>query len=258
SIRSFSLMALICFMLFNLSDAWAQSAESRTAEGQKAVLVGEVLSSTDNKPIQGVSLRVNGISAITDNEGKFRIILTTKTGKVEVRHIGFQPESIDYDEKTTYLTISLEPLENQLEEVEVVSTGYQQLPKERATGSFVQIDNALLNRRVGSNVLDRLADVTPGLIFNNGKGAAAQMRIRGQNTIHSDARVLVIVDNFPYEGDLNNINPNDVESITVLKDAAAASIWGARAGNGVIVITTKKAGSQGGTQIEANLNTTVG
>src|SRR5690606_23253206 len=177
SIRSFSLMALICFMLFNLSDAWAQSAESRTAEGQKAVLVGEVLSSTDNKPIQGVSLRVNGISAITDNEGKFRIILTTKTGKVEVRHIGFQPESIDYDEKTTYLTISLEPLENQLEEVEVVSTGYQQLPKERATGSFVQIDNALLNRRVSTNIVERLDGMAPGILTN------LKQKQRGQGDI---------------------------------------------------------------------------
>jgi TonB-linked SusC/RagA family outer membrane protein len=266
--RLFSLMALknirilclgfLCFMLFNLSEAWAQSAEPRTAEGQKTVLMGEVLSSVDGEPIQGVSVSVNGVSASTDEIGRFRIPANKSRGTVEVKHIGFQPQAIDYDEKTTYLTISLEPLENQLEEVEVVSTGYQQLPKERATGSFVQIDNELLNRRVGGNVLDRLADVTPGLIFNNGKGAAAQMRIRGQNTIHSDARVLVIVDNFPYEGDINNINPNDVESITVLKDAAAASIWGARAGNGVIVITTKKAGNQGGTQIEANVNTTVG
>ncbi|PRD54700.1 SusC/RagA family TonB-linked outer membrane protein [Sphingobacterium gobiense] len=254
----FSFVIPLCFMLFNLSDAWGQSAETRAAERQKTVLLGEVRSATDDRHIQGVSLRTNGVSASSDEMGRFRIPADKSTGTVEVRHIGFQPQSIDYDERTTYLTISLEPLENQLEEVEVVSTGYQQLPKERATGSFVQIDNELLNRRVGSNVLDRLADVTPGLIFNNGKGAAAQMRIRGQNTIHSDARVLVIVDNFPYEGDINNINPNDVESITVLKDAAAASIWGARAGNGVIVITTKKAGNQGGTQIEANVNTTVG
>ncbi|TYR36334.1 SusC/RagA family TonB-linked outer membrane protein [Sphingobacterium phlebotomi] len=252
----FSVAISIC--LFNLSEAWAQSAESRTAEGQKRVLEGEVRSSANDEPVQDVSIRVDRRSASTDDKGTFRIILSNSTGTIEVKHIGYKQQSIAYDEETTYLTISLDPLENQIDDVEVVSTGYQQLPKERATGSFVQIDNELFNRRVSNNVLDRLADVTPGLIFNNGKGAAAQMRIRGQNTIHSDARVLVIVDNFPYEGDINNINPNDVESITVLKDAAAASIWGARAGNGVIVITTKKAGNQDGTQVEANVNTTVG
>src|SRR5690606_34302073 len=120
------LTGLLCFMLFNLSDAWAQSAESRTAEGQKTVLLGEVLSSVDGEPIQGVSVRANGVSASTDEMGRFRITTNKSTGTVEVRHIGFQPQSIDYDEKTTYLTISLKPLENKLEEVEVVSTGYQQ------------------------------------------------------------------------------------------------------------------------------------
>src|SRR5690606_4462465 len=124
--RLFSLMALknirilcvgfLCFMLFNLSEAWAQSAKSRTAEGQKTVLLGEVLSSVDGEPIQGVSVRANGVSASTDEMGRFRIPANKSSGTIEVRHIRFQPQSIDYDEKTTYLTISLEPLENQLEE----------------------------------------------------------------------------------------------------------------------------------------------
>jgi len=254
------LLTAFVFLLFsNLVHAQEPRKDSG-ADGRLAIrqLKGEVRSAADNRPIEGASIRVGKEQAGTDKQGRFSIALTQPEGSLEVHHLGYKKAAIPFGPTTAHLNIVLEPLENQIDEVEVVSTGYQQLPRERATGSFVQIDNGLFNRRVGSNVLDRLADVTPGLIFNNGKGATAQMRIRGQNTIHSDARVLIIVDNFPYEGDINNINPNDVESITVLKDAAAASIWGARAGNGVIVITTKKGGDRGSTAVEANVNTTVG
>src|SRR5690606_9443710 len=254
------LLTAFVFLLFsNLVHAQEPRKDSG-ADGRLAIrqLKGEVRSAADNRPIEGASIRVGKEQAGTDKQGRFSIALARPEGSLDVHHLGYKKAAIPFGPTTAHLNIVLEPLENQIDEVEVVSTGYQQLPRERATGSFVQIDNGLFNRRVGSNVLDRLADVTPGLIFNNGKGATAQMRIRGQNTIHSDARVLIIVDNFPYEGDINNINPNDVESITVLKDAAAASIWGARAGNGVIVITTKKAGDRGSTAVEANVNTTVG
>ena len=123
------------------------------------------------------------------------------------------------------------------------STGYQKIPKERATGSFVQVDSMLLNRSVSTNILDRLDGVTSGLIFNKNKpnGTFTDISIRGRSTIFGNDKPLIVLDNFPYEGDASNINPNDVASITVLKDAAAASIWGTRAGNGVIVINTKNA-----------------
>src|SRR5690606_26350198 len=137
------------------------------------------------------------------------------------------------------------------------STGYQTLPKERATGSFVQVDNELLNRRVSTNILDRLDGVTSGLVFDRRAGNNQNINIRGISTIFSDNLPLIVVDNFPYEGALENINPNDIESITVLKDAAAASIWGVRAGNGVIVITTKKGAKGSKRTVSFNANTTV-
>ncbi len=152
----------------------------------------------------------------------------------------------------------------QLEEV-VVSTGYQTIPKERATGSFEVIDNALLNHNTTTNILSRLEGITTAVKFQNtGFGAQVnhatrpQPTIRGKSGLHHSGEVLIVVDNFPYEGDINNINPNDVESMTLLKDAAAASIWGARAGNGVILITTKKARYGQPLSISVGSNITVG
>src|SRR5690606_25864550 len=110
----------------------------------------------------------------------------------------------------------------------------------RATGSFEFVDNRLLNRSMGPNILQRLEGTVPGLQFVEPQSTEASgIRVRGLSTIEADSRPLIVIDNFPYEGDINTINPYDVESVTVLKDAAAASIWGARAGNGVIVINTK-------------------
>jgi TonB-linked SusC/RagA family outer membrane protein len=153
------------------------------------------------------------------------------------------------------MQILLEPDEKMLSEV-TVSTGYQQIPRERSTGSFAQVDQTLFNRSVGTNLINRLENVVPGLVFNRNPGSAANsISIRGQSTIYSNDQPLIVVDNFPYEGDIASINPNDVESVSVLKDAAAASIWGARAGNGVIVITTKKAREQTPKiSVNANLN----
>src|SRR6185437_11735787 len=106
------------------------------------------------------------------------------------------------------------------------------------------IDNKTLSLQAGTNILDRLNGVASGILFDYSKNTSDNKKlnfnVRGLSTINGPQDPLIVVDNFPYEGDINNINPNNVESITILKDAAAASIWGTRAGNGVIVITTKK------------------
>jgi TonB-linked SusC/RagA family outer membrane protein len=140
----------------------------------------------------------------------------------------------------------MQPTSREIEEVVVeVNTGFFTVPKERSTGSYVHIDGELLNRSVGSNILDRLDGVTKGAIFNTADMGKTRLRnqasigIRGISTINGNAEPLIILDNFPYEGDIDDINPDDIESVTVLQDAAAASIWGARAGNGVIVLTSK-------------------
>src|SRR5690606_3776257 len=126
-----------------------------------------------------------------------------------------------------------------LQEVEI-STGYQTLPAERMTGSFERVDEKLFNRQISTDIISRLDGIMPDLLFDK-RGGGERLMVRGLSSIGlTDSRPLIILDNFPYEGDLDAINPNDVASVTLLKDAAAASIWGARAGNGVLVITTKR------------------
>ncbi len=126
-----------------------------------------------------------------------------------------------------------------LEEI-IVSTGYQTLPPERVTGSFEHLSEKLLARQIAPDVVSRLDGMLPGLLFDRRSGGD-RLLVRGLSSLNvAQGYPLIVVDNFPYEGDLNTINPNDIASVTLLKDAASASIWGARAGNGVLVITTKR------------------
>src|SRR5690606_28060105 len=111
-----------------------------------------------------------------------------------------------------------------------------------------------------ANILDRLDGVTSGRIFNtnnNRQLGQSDTQIRGRATPFANSDPLIIRDNFPYEGEISNISPNDIENITMLKDAAAASAWGARAGNGVIVITTKGGRIGNKTKVEINTNLTI-
>src|SRR3546814_17483761 len=106
----------------------------------------------------------------------------------------------------------------------MVNTGYQRVPKERATGSFEFVDSALFHRQITTDVISRLDGLVSGLLFDkrNGQIGMEGLSIRGLSTLTPEiARPLIVVDNFPYEGDINNINPNDVESVTILKEAAA-------------------------------------
>lgn len=220
---------------------------------------GVILTAEKGTPLDGALIlaKKSQTEAITDARGHFSISINTNPDTLIIRHIGYHIVSIPVSGKDdASLTISLQMNTNHLQEV-VVSTGYQQIPQERATGAFDFIDNKLINRSVGSAILSRIENLTPGLLFNHGDAANSDnFLIRGRSTIYSSAQPLIVLDNFPYDGDINNINPNDIECITILKDAAAASIWGARAGNGVIVITTKM-GKSIKPRIEFNSNITI-
>lgn len=222
-----------------------------------AQIIGYVYDNETKESIPGanVALLIDGSSTVTDERGAFRLQAFLLPDTLVVRHVGYMTEFAALDKSNTQLTFYLERESHEIEEV-VVNTGYQSIPKERATGSFTHIDNDLFNRSVSTDLISRLEGITNGLGYElpTTRGAPSStpdLRIRGLSTIHGETLPLIVVDNFPYEGDINNINPNDVKSITVLKDAAAASIWGARAGNGVIVITTK-GGAKQKTRININ------
>ena len=219
--------------------------------------------SPSGQPIAGVSVKdENGNTlAISDSLGYFALKKPTPE-KITASHMGYQHRQFHISHQGTGLiSLVMEPTATLIEEVEI-STGFQQVPKERATGAFSQIGNARFNEQVSSDVLSRLEAVANGLNIERVASTSSEMgiRIRGLSTLSLGAirDPLIILDNFPYEGDLNNINPNDVENITLLKDAAAASIWGARAGNGVIVITTKRSSYNQPLRINLNTNFTVG
>lgn len=212
-------------------------------------------------PLPGATIKVKGSSlgVTSDANGDFQLNGVPEGSRLIVSFIGYTAVELVATKENIIITLKQSAAE--LHEV-MVSTGYQDLPAERATGSFVKVDSTLLNRRVSTNFIDRLEGVTSGLIFNRNLSPldpnASPISIRGRSTIFANTSPLIIVDNFPYEGDLDNINPNDIANITVLKDAAAASIWGARAANGVIVVTTKKGRTNQPLQVNLSSNITVG
>lgn len=214
----------------------------------------------DGLPLIGATIKSNTGFAKTDSVGVFSLKMRENDDELLVSYLGYASKVfLVKDIKDGMLNVILLRDEKILDEVNI-STGYQSIPKERATGSFDFIDNKTLNQQVSTDVLSRLEAVANGLNVDK-YSADNGIRIRGANSFSSSAGLrepLIVVDNFPYEGDISNINPNDVESISILKDAAAASIWGARAGNGVIVITTKKGKRNETLKIEGNYNVTVG
>jgi TonB-dependent SusC/RagA subfamily outer membrane receptor len=222
----------------------AQNQKPLPLPNSQAIL-GKIISSITGEALPGAIIKVTTANhtTVSNDKGEFILTLSNGTYNISISHLNYKTKntSIQVPLKDP-LVIALDNDDKNLQEVEIVSTGYQNIPKERATGSFTLIDNKTLNRTVSPDILSRLKGVTNGLLFSdrNQAGNELGISVRGRSTIFSNTTPLVIVDNFPFEGDLNSLNPDMIESVTILKDAAAASIWGVRAGNGVIVITTKK------------------
>ena len=214
-----------------------------SANGQENLEL-TINNNNDLKPISGVTVLDNNDQIIgrSNNAGIIYLPGRYMNQVIKITHISYERQEITITENNR--TISLIPVSTIIEEV-VINTGYQKIPKDRSAGSFTVVEQKDLERTVANNVIAQLEDIVPGLQFdrrqsdgsNTSNGLA--LRLRGISTINSDSSPLIVLDNFPYEGSIEDINPNDVESVSFLKDATAASIWGARAANGVIVITSK-------------------
>ncbi|MCW3074277.1 MAG: TonB-linked outer membrane protein SusC/RagA family [Flaviaesturariibacter sp.] len=216
-------------------------------------VTGKVTTHTGN-PIPGATVTNRTISTQTATTGAFTIAASLGD-TLHITHTGYEPAVAVIRQIVSVISITLTSADQTLAAV-TVATGYQRLPRERATGSFSVVGEGLLNRSVTTDVLSRLEGTAPGLFFDK-RLPGATLSIRGRSTIYAGRDPLVIVDNFPYEGDIANINPADVESVTLLKDAAAASIWGTRAANGVIVISTRKGRVGAAPSLSVTANATV-
>lgn len=210
------------------------------------VIVKGIVADIDGNPIENVSIKLkNEDSGVTASDGSFNILVPTLPIQLKFSHVRFKMLNVSLD-KPNHNRIFLELLDHMVEEVEI-NTGYYRQPKERVTGSFTVLNRDMLELSADNNILNRLEGLSNGLYFDKRsvvgeeQGKEPSIRIRGLSTIEGSTMPLIVVDDFPFYGDVNTINPNDVENITILRDAAASSIWGAQAGNGVIVITTKKA-----------------
>ncbi len=202
---------------------------------------GTVVSADDGEPIIGASIRLVGTNfgAVTDVNGKFSLTPREGHNKVEVTYVGFESQTLTLKPN---MRIELKSDQKSLDEVIVVAFGTQK--KSAFTGSAKVVGAEELAMSQVTDVTSALAGAVPGVQLtssNGAPGASSTIRIRGFSSLGAGMDPLVIVDGAPYSGDLNNLNPNDVESMTVLKDAASNALYGARGANGVIMITTKKA-----------------
>jgi len=201
------------------------------------------------EPVIGASVVVKGnalIGVSTDIEGRFRLDVPSSAQKLIVRYLGMLEQEVAV---APSVFVTLYSSSNELDELIVVAYGTTK--KSSFTGSAEVIKNEAIERRSVANLSKAIEGIVPGVQSTSGggqPGAEASIRIRGIGSINASSTPLYVVDGAPYDGDINALNPNDIESISVLKDASASALYGARGANGVIMVTTKK-GAAGKTNI---------
>jgi len=233
--------ALYAAMLFAvLVPAGTMYAQNLTVNG--------IVRAEDQSPLPGVSVLVKNstVGTVTDSEGKFSIHAPADAVFV-ISFIGMLTQEVSLNGAST-LEITLRPDVTQLSEVVVVGYGTQK--KTDVTGAVASVPMKELSNVPITRADQMLQGRIPGVQVtqtNAEPGGNISIRIRGTNSINSSNEPLFVIDGFPGAGDLNSINPNDIESIDVLKDASATAIYGSRGANGVVIITTKrgKAGTDG-------------
>lgn len=212
---------------------------------------GKITTAEDGSVLIGANILEKGTAngTVTDAKGEFR--LKVKTGAVLViSYVGYVKEEIKIVDRN-YLNVILKVDVKQVDEVVVVGIGYGEIKKSDATGSVTAISAKDFSKGSISSPQEMLIGKAPGVVANTlggAAGAGTKIRIRGGSTINGNNDPLIVIDNIPVESagisgmanPLSTLNPNDIESFTILKDASATAIYGSRASNGVIIIKTKK------------------
>ena len=209
-------------------------------------VTGTVISASDNEPLIGASVMVSGtkVGAVTDLDGNFSIS-ASKGQTLEVSYLGFIAQKVKVT-ASSLGTITLQEDKHSLDEVVVVGYGVQK--KKLVTGATVQLKGDDIAKLNTTNPLTAMQGQTPGvnIVSTSGQpGASMSVTIRGLGTV-GNSQPLYLIDGV--SGDITTLNPADIESIDVLKDAASAAIYGAQAANGVVLVTTKN-GKEGQSKI---------
>jgi len=203
-------------------------------------VTGTVIDSDTGEPLVGASVKVSGtlLGVLTDVDGKFTLKNLPKSAKMlDVSYMGMNSVKVGIKPK---MTISLTSNIQNLNEVMVVAYGTQK--KSSFTGSAAIVGSEEIGKVQVTNVADALRGKAAGVQIYNSSGqpdAVSSIRVRGFNSMIAGQNPLIVLDGSPYDGSLNSISPSDIETLTVLKDAGSTALYGARGGNGVILITTK-------------------
>lgn len=238
-------------------------AENRTillkalSENPKEYILHGMVKDSVGGPLAGATVKIKGTNkyTITDGNGHFSLNLTGQYHTLEISYIGYFTVTQKFDRYAALKIVTVSLKANSSLLAEVVVNGFQSITRGGTTGAATIIDEKKLNENINIDILTALEGRVAGLVYNKnpfGLGAD-QPVLRGQATFSlvGGNAPLVVLDGLPTETSLDEINPYDIESVTVLKDGAAASIYGSRSANGVIVLTTKK----GNTPLKISLNT---
>lgn len=251
--RLVQVLLLNLFVLMVPVTTYAQAASPTQAQQQGKGVSGRIVDE-NGEPLMGVTVVVPGTQkmTVTDKNGQFFLAGADANDMLEVSYIGKQ--TVRRKAGASPMRIVVSDDVNLMDEVLV--TGYQTISRERATGAFGKVDSDHLSQPT-ANIGERLVGTVAGLSSVTDANGDISFQIRGLTTlVASNKDPLLIVDGFPVEASISTLNPNNIESVTVLKDAAAASIWGAKAANGVIVITTKDGkaaqNAEGGVKVSFN------
>jgi TonB-linked SusC/RagA family outer membrane protein len=236
---------LVLLLLFS-SGLFAQTKQIR----------GVVLGAENKQPLEGATVSVNKSNrkTVTNAQGQFDLELTDDKALLTISYVGREPYQIAITAGQPDLTILLNASNTTLDEV--VTVAYTTVKRSGYPGAVTSISSDKVNNRLTPNITNALQGLAPGIqttSANGQPGNASTIRIRGVGSINASSAPLFVVDGAPYEGDINALDPADIASISILKDATAANLFGSRAANGVIIITTKQ-GKKGDATINATFN----
>src|SRR5688572_27447202 len=231
-------------------------ASRADAQGETGRITGRITRAESSLPLQGVRVTLLGtqLTVTTNPEGRYTIAgIAPGTHRLRASAIGYTPVVIDsipvVAGQSATADITLRPQTVELERV--VTIGYGTLTKRDVTGSIGQVTGEQIKAQATTNAIDAIKGKVPGVdIVSTGyrPGAGVRVRIRGQRSLTASNDPLYVLDGIPMAGGIGDLNPNDIESIEVLKDASATAIYGSRGANGVVLITTRQ-GRAGATTI---------